>query len=140
MVVPALICGIVFASCTNKVTCDNRTYERLYEGKYTGTFTVKYFIEMPQSWVGSGNGKAAIEFKDGKFTSTGNPNRVPAGGSGNYSIDGNKIIFQDENIWTADFDGGLILSGEYDYIFKGKKLKISRKSEHAHYEYNLERK
>ena len=139
MVVPALICGIVFASCTNKVTDDDMTREKIFNGKYTGTFTVKYFEEIPQPWA-YGSGKTTLILKDGEFICARNSNRIPAGGSGNYYIDGNKIIFQDLNFWTADFDWGLILSGEYDYTFKGKKLKISRKSEYAHYEYNLERK
>ena len=147
MIIPALICGLVFTCCGSKVaTNDNTKTEKMskkasipiMEGKYSGTFTVKYFVEMPSTW-GTGSGKTTIELKNGKFTCTGNPNRVPAGGSGSYSISDGKIKFEDENFWSADFDWGLILSGKYDYTFDGKKLKISAKYENAHYEYDLER-
>ena len=111
---------------------------KIVEGKYSGTFTVKYFVDMPTSWD-AGSGKVTLELKKGKFSCTANPNRVPAGGSGSYSIRNGKIIFEEAHFWTADFDWGLILSGEYKYTVNGKKLKISKKFDHAHYEYDLKK-
>jgi len=107
--------------------------DKSIEGFYTGTFTVKY-----RDIVSSGT--TVLELKDGRFINTGNYNRVPAGGSGTYSINNDKIIFNDENIWTANFDWNLILNGEYDYTFDGNRLKFSaNKNGVGYYEYDLKK-
>ncbi len=104
------------------------------EGTYTGTFTVTY-----QS--GTKTGSTSLELKNGRYTCSGNADRIPAGGSGTYSVDKGIITFHDENIWTADFDWNLILNGPYDYTFDGKKLILSAdKNNVGHYEYALEKK
>ncbi len=106
---------------------------KLEEGIYSGTFTVTYSS-------GKETGITTIEFKDSKFTCTANSNRTPAGGSGTYSIDNGVITFNDENVWTADFDWNLILSGQYEYSFDGNILKISAdKTNVGNYEYKLEK-
>ena len=103
------------------------------EGTYKGTFTVTYDS-------GTQTGKTTLELKNGKFSCSGDSNRIPAGGSGTYSFDNGKINFNDENFWTADFDWNLILSGKYDYTFDGKKLRISAdKNNVGHYKYDLEK-
>ena len=51
-------------------------FESVEDGIYSGTFTVRY-SNFSQS------GTTTLELKDGKFTCTGNSNRIPAGGSGN---------------------------------------------------------
>lgn len=103
------------------------------DGIYKGTFTVTYNS-------GTQTGQTTLDLTNGKFSCSGNPDRIPAGGSGTFSFDKNKITFNDENFWTADFDGNLILSGQYDYTFNGKKLKISAdRNGVGHYEYNLEK-
>jgi hypothetical protein len=103
------------------------------EGTYKGTFTVTYSS-------GTQTGRTTLELKNGKFSCSGNSNRIPAGGSGTYSLDNGKITFNDENFWTADFDWNLILKGQYDYSFNGKKLKISAdKNGVGNYEYDLEK-
>ena len=105
------------------------------EGTYTGIFTVTYLVDMPGSWADSGSRQTTLELKDGKFTNTGNHR---GGGSGNYSIESNKIIFEDLNFWTADFDGNMILNGEYEYTFDGKRLKFyAYKNDVGYYEYDL---
>jgi hypothetical protein len=134
MTISVLIFGIVFVSCDNSEFVGG---VKLEDGIYTGTFTVKYSVEMPESW-GRGSGITTLELRNGKFTSTGNPNRIPAGGSGNFSVHNGKIVFEDVNGWTADFDWNLILKGEYDYKFDGKRLKFSaNKNDVGYYEYDL---
>jgi hypothetical protein len=103
------------------------------DGTYKGTFTVTYSS-------GTQTGQTTLELKKGKFTCSGNSNRIPAGGSGTFSSDKGKITFNDENAWTADFDWNLILSGNYDYTFDGKKLIFSAdKNNVGNYNYDLEK-
>ena len=106
---------------------------RNIEGKYSGIFTVQYSNF-------SASGKTSLELKDGKFICIGSSNRIPAGGSGNYSVNNNKIIFEDRNFWTANFDWNLILNEEYEYTFDVKRLKFSAyKNDVGYYEYDLEK-
>ena len=103
------------------------------DGTYKGTFTVTY-SSVTQT------GQTPVELKKGKFTCSGNSNRIPAGGAGTFSSDNGKITFNDENAWTADFDWNLILSGNYDYTFDGKKLIFSAdKNNVGNYKYDLEK-
>ncbi len=113
-------------------SCDKDDRD-IKEGTYKGTFTVTYSS-------GTQTGQTTLELKNGKYTCSGNSNRIPAGGSGTYSFDKGKITFNDENFWTADFDWNLILSGVYHYTFDGKKLKISAdKNNVGNYYYDLEK-
>lgn len=103
------------------------------DGIYKGTFTVTYSS-------GTHSGPTTLELKDGRFSCSGNSDRIPAGGSGAFSSDNDQITFNDENYWTADFDWGLILSGVYDYTFDGKKLIISSNNNGVgQYKYDLEK-
>jgi len=109
---------------------DNLTIK---DGTYKGIFTVTYSS-------GTETGQTTVELKNGKFSCLGNSNRIPAGGSGTFLTDNNKIIFNDENVWTADFDWNLILNDTYDYAFDGEKLIISAdKNNVGNYKYELEK-
>lgn len=122
-----ILFSLLFLSCDQ----DDEASKFIETGTYIGSFTVVYGSEKK-------SGTTMLKLENGKYTSSGNPDRIPAGGSGSYSIKDNKIIFSDENFWTADFDGNLILSGEYTYTFNGKKLKISaNKNDVGYYEYDL---
>jgi len=121
--------SLLFLSCDKK----EEISKPIEEGTYSGTFTVTYSS-------GKKFGTTTIKLENGEYICTSNPDRIPAGGSGNYSVHKNKIIFNDVNFWTADFDWNLILSGEYDYTFDGKKLKISaNKNDVGYYEYDLKK-
>ncbi|MDP4710834.1 MAG: hypothetical protein NWS63_06540 [Saprospiraceae bacterium] len=118
--------AVLIAGC-NKDELD------IMDGTYKGTFTVTYDS-------GTQTGPTTLDLQDGKFSCQGNPNRIPAGGSGTFFSDKSKITFQDENVWTADFDWNLILSGQYSYTFDGRKLKIfADKNKVGYYEYDLEK-
>lgn len=113
--------------------CDKEEDTIIPNGVYKGIFTVTYPSE-------SLSGQTTLELKNGKFTCSANPDRIPAGGSGTFSINEHSIIFTDENRWTTDFDGNLILDGKYDYTFDGKKLIISaNKNDVGLYKYDLEK-
>ena len=136
----AIVCVAVVSLCVVAFGCDKLRNPQTgtsggkgIEGTYSGTFTVNY-----SDGTGKSTGATTLELKNGRYTCTGNHNRVPAGGSGTYSISNGKIIFEDENIWTCDFDWNMILKGEYYYTFDGKKLKFSEnKNGVGYYEYDL---
>ncbi|PIB27563.1 hypothetical protein BFP77_11790 [Maribacter sp. 4U21] len=121
------------------LSCDKGDTENsvvLQNGTYEGTFTVVYDDTTTFS-------NPVTVIIDGKeFSSSAGPNRFPAGGNGEYEITGNIIEFNDANIWTADFDWGLILSGNYqiretvDYI---EFLKQQNAGE-GFYRYRLKKK
>ena len=117
-----------------QVYCHNDTNPQpnIKDGVYSGIFTVTYASEKR-------SGTTTVVLKNGRFTCSGNPDRIPAGGSGSFTTKNDTIIFNDENFWTADFDWNLILSGRYNFIYDGKKLKFSSyKNDVGFYEYDLE--
>lgn len=93
------------------------------DGLYSGIFT-------STSSTGVSKGDVTLEIKGNRFIASGNANRIPAGGSGTWSVDpdGKAISLQDENFWTADFDWSLIMSGDFSYSFNGSKLILTRSS------------
>lgn len=128
-----LLPGVIFTLITLLSSCQKDDWKTIMDGTYKGIFTVTYSS-------GTQRGEATLELKDGKFSCSGNSNRIPAGGSGTFVSDNKKITFNDENFWTADFDWNLILNGEYDYTFDGKKLIISaNKNSVGNYKYDLEK-
>ena len=111
-------------------SCNEEDFGPNDEGIYSGTVSVTYF-EDKQTF----SGKATIRLMDGKFACG---QELRGGGAGDYSINNNKIIFKsEERAWTCDFDHNLILNGKYNYTFNGKNLKISKRNDHAYYEYDL---
>lgn len=128
----------VLSGCSDKLTFS------ALEGTYTGEF---HYIS-PVDTV-KRTGPASISFKQQNFTSAGSTDRIPAGGSGSIEILDDKMIeFKDENIWTANFDWGLILNGKFKYEFKGDSLILNRYFEPcpaclsapSTYQYKLKRK
>lgn len=107
--------------------------DSLTPGIYSGTFTIQYDSAKL-------SGETTLRLSDGQYTCDGNDNRIPAGGSGTYTLAGETIIFQDENMWTADFDWNLILKGEYTYSLRGKRLQLTRAVNGASYKYDLTRR
>ncbi len=90
-------------------------------GDYTGTFSVNYADGSTYS------GPVTVSFSsDNTYTSSGNEDRYPAGGNGSYSIRRGQFSFEDKNLWTANFDWGLILNGEYTYSFTNDKLTLTK--------------
>ena len=81
--------------------------------------------------------EVTIEFENGIFGCSSGENHIPAGGSGEYEIDSNKIIFNDENGWYADFDGNLILDGKYDIQENNSEITISAHKGIGFYKYRL---
>jgi hypothetical protein len=114
-----LITAVVLASgCTDKLTVS------ALNGTYTGQF---YYLEPGKSSNDLVTAPASISFSDKHYTSQGQPNRIPAGGLGTFEIEENDLLnFREQNVWTANFDWGLILNGKYTYEIKGDSLILDR--------------
>jgi hypothetical protein len=109
---------IVSAGCSDKLSVNT------FNGTYAGEF---YYVEPGKPLENTVSAPASVTFAAETFTSQGSSDRIPAGGSGKFEILKNKLAdFHDENIWTANFDWGLILNGKYNYEIKGDSLILTR--------------
>jgi hypothetical protein len=118
----ALIATMITKGCNDKIP--ERQTLPIVNGVYEGVFT----LTSPN---GTFTGNTTLELNNNRFVASGNSNRIPAGGSGNFhlSADRQKITFQDENFWTADFDWSLILTGKFEYSFDGEMLEFTRSND-----------
>ena len=101
--------------------CKKQTDTKIPDGTYYGTF---------QRSLISGDEQIAnvlISFNEGKWSGQSDIPNYPALCRGTYRIENNKLIFENECAWTADFDWSLILSGMYEYNLSGDSLFISKK-------------
>ncbi len=126
-ILPTLLFALVMMS----LAC-NKENRKIKSGTCTGTFTTTYGSD-------SESGQTTLELKKGEYFCSGNPNRIPAGGSGTYTANENTIIFKDVNAWTADFDRNLILEGSYAYVFDGDRLVMSMQKNGSTYTYDLQK-
>jgi hypothetical protein len=77
-------------------------------------------------------------FDNGRFTGISSKIKYPAICRGTYEIVGNKIKFANECFWTAEFNWGLILSGEYTYTkTNGELVSLVREEGENSYIYTL---
>ena len=114
----------IFTIITLLIGCKKKNLN-IEEGTYSGTLTVTYDSGFQKEF------STFVELGNSIYTCT-------SRGSGTYSIEKDKIVFNDEKFWTADFDWNLILDGQYDYTFTGEKLNISaNKNDIGYFEYNL---
>ncbi|MAW96565.1 MULTISPECIES: hypothetical protein [unclassified Leeuwenhoekiella] len=129
-----LKCCFLILLTSNLNSCSDQDLDdSVPAGEYSGTFEVTY----PDGTIH--DGPVTVTFNTGNtYSATGNEDYYPAGGSGSYSIADNIFTFKDENFWTANFDWGLILSGEYTYTYKNKQLILTKGGEDsATYVYTL---
>ena len=134
---PALICGIVLTSCSTENLLDDFEIEGTYVGSYTTTNLNRDF-----SWITA----PTIELKEGKFTYNKTPeSAIYQNVYGTYSINKKKIIFDLKNydfpwldILYIEGATTLLLEGEYNYRFDGKKLIFSKVVSRPPEEYKCE--
>jgi len=129
----AIILLLATSSCEEK--SDDKT---ILEGTYSGTFT--NWNNDPAANTVILSGQTTVTFTNNTYTSTGNDNKIPAGGSGTFKIEENFVNFVDRNVWTANFDWNLILNGSYTYSMKGDSLFLLKTLGYNHYQYELKRK
>ena len=106
-------------------------------GSYSGRFIYDNTLALVPNHHES---KVTVTFDGVNYTSSGGANRYPAGGSGSYTTGNNQITFNDINVWTADFDWGLILSGNYNYHYEGDTVVITKPNDwKITYQYRLKK-
>jgi major membrane immunogen (membrane-anchored lipoprotein) len=119
MIICAMICGVILSSC-GKVTEVSEL-----EGTYDGTYTWTFNNGSPLSST------PTIELREGKYTYQGlSRGSYFDSGNGNFTINGNKIIFELTyyNIPMEDIgvNQNWLLQGEYKYKFDDNKLTFSK--------------
>jgi hypothetical protein len=101
-----------------------------------GTYTGQFYLAVPNSDFVSSD--ITLTLENGRFSGTSSKSKYPAICRGTYEIVGNEIKFTDECIWTAEFNWGLILSGNFKYTVKDAKLSnLTKKEGENSYVYNL---
>lgn len=128
-----LLASFSWASCSDKLDIAK------LRGSYKGTF---YYHDQASSVAPIPSGPVSVTFTENTYLTSSNPNRIPAGGSGVFELgEDSSIKFTDQNMWTADFDWGLILNGNYKYKVKGDSLILQKQAQEGikTYEYRLKR-
>ena len=136
MIIPALICGMIYTGC-GKDEPDDNTYQFGLNGTYSGTVTT-ICDGTCGSWFEIGTTTTTISFNNGRYTCTGSPTKILDEGFGSYTIENDKIIFSDEEYFRMDFDG-LPLDGEFNYTINGNNLKLTLVFDDYRYEFDLEK-
>ena len=130
---------LLFLAASILSSCSDKLELARLKGSYEGTFT---YYNQASSVAPIPSGPVVLTFTENAYLSSGNTNRIPAGGSGIFELaDDGKIKFEDQNMWTADFDWNLILNGSYKYKVKGDSLILKKEllGGVTSYEYRLKR-
>jgi len=138
IIILALITGIALTTCGKVIDVSE------IDGTYVGTYTWSNLSSNPSLvWIST----TTIEFGEGKYSYTGLSNdSYYDSGSGNFTIKGNKIIFElTDYAIPLEYIGVVdswLLKGEYKYKFDGNKLTFSKTATamDMKYEYKFELK
>lgn len=134
----AIFSIMIFLVVVGITSCDNddEISSTILDGTYEGTFTVGYADGQTFS------NPVTINFDSNNYSSSAGPNRYPAGGNGKFKLSGDLVEFSDVNIWTADFDWGLILSGTYTITETKTYIEFlkNQNSGEGFYRYRIEKK
>ena len=112
-----LFCLLVVITLSCKKTDNNLL---IAEGTYTGTFQ----RQVADTGIIS---NVSIAFSAGKWTGQSQLEKYPALCNGSYIVNGEaNIQFKNACSWTTEFDGTLILSGQYHLAITDSSLTIER--------------
>ena len=116
IVVLLIVASLLAVSC-NKSTVATPSF---VTGNYAGTFE-------REKGIGKGPGaKVSLSFAVANFSGASDSTKYPAICNGHFSITADTINFQNQCVWTADFDWSLILNGKYSFKAFGDSLEIKR--------------
>ena len=112
-----IFCSAAFILFSCKKTDNNLL---IAAGTYSGTF------QRQVSDTGSMS-NVSIVFAAGKWTGQSQFDKYPALCNGSYTINGaDNIKFENACAWTTEFDGTLILGGQYHLAITDSTLTIER--------------
>ena len=106
---------IVFALLLLTNCNESENSESAISGEYIGTF--------------ERNGNASnveLNFTNGSYSGKSEIEKFPAICDGNYSISNNSIEFENECVWTAEFDWTLILGENWNYTLQNNILIMTK--------------
>jgi len=115
--------------------CDDKEQVagKIEGGYYTGTF------QRESDELDTGTANVSFRFSSNEWDGTGDLPRYPALSNGTYSIVGDSITFNNDGVWTADFDWTLILSGKYAISRNGDQIEFTREYRSANAEFVIDR-
>jgi hypothetical protein len=96
------------------VCCEKNTFQNNMDGHYTGTFNrggISSYVELTLG--------------DHSFSGESDTVKFPAICNGLYSISDKKITFENQCVWTAEFDWSLILSDSWNFNFVDNELTLT---------------
>ena len=103
-------------------------------GNYRGVF-IATDHSIPNQWTGPVN----LTLHETGFNCEGNPNLVPAGGTGNYVIKDGKLVFNELGIWKGNINKLMVLTGSFEYEYNGAVLTLTRRDGDIELIYELEK-
>ena len=109
----SLLIGIILITlaCNN----DDENFQSKVNGEYIGVFERNGNVSNVE-----------LIFNEGNYSGESDTVKFPAICNGNYSVSSNSILFQNECVWTAEFDWSLILSDQWNYDLKGNILILTK--------------
>jgi hypothetical protein len=132
-----MLCGVIIGFLVAVASCGKDVNK--IEGTYSGTYTIENITRGFSCGITS-----TIEFKDGKYSYKVFSQFLSFdSGSGNFTITGNKIIFELTNYDVDEAPIGTIedylLQGEYEYTLDKNNLTFSKTSTayEENYKYEL---
>ncbi len=111
------ICALFFLVSCEK---EEEIQKHLFDGTYIGTF------QRQIVWTENDTAHITLTFNGNQWSGSSNFEKYPALCRGTYSINGDTIIFENECIWTAEFDWTLILAGKYLLTKTGNTVEFSK--------------
>jgi hypothetical protein len=106
-------------------------------GTYSGQFSVRDNPYVSNAIEPAHN--VTIKFSGNNYESTANPDNMPAGGQGIFSIAYDEVTFKDTTVHTTNFDANQVLNGTYNYSTRGDSLLIVKQVNYVFYTYKLKK-
>ncbi len=107
-IITLILASITILACNND---DDNT--EILDGEYSGIFERNGMISNVE-----------LSFDEGIFVGESEMIKYPAICHGGYTTTNNIIEFQNECVWTAEFDWTLILNDEWNYTLNGNTLTL----------------
>lgn len=94
--------------------CTSDNTQEGITGQYSGTFQ-----------RGENTSEVTLILNESDFSGESESVKFPAICNGNYSIANNTITFENQCVWTADFDWNLILNNEWSFNYENNSLTLT---------------